>query len=82
MAGAEVADLFAGSVTILGATVPSYRLFVIVFGLGAAAVKGAAKDSVNGLVSFDSNGGNQRPGLVLVNGEFGERIARQASRAG
>jgi len=26
-------DLFAGSVTIFGATVPSYRLFVIVFGL-------------------------------------------------
>ena len=26
-------DLFAGSVTVLGATIPSYRLFVIVFGL-------------------------------------------------
>jgi branched-chain amino acid transport system permease protein len=26
-------DVFAGSVTIFGATVPSYRLFVIVFGL-------------------------------------------------
>ena len=29
-------DLFSGSVTVLGATVPSYRLFVIVFGLGMA----------------------------------------------
>jgi branched-subunit amino acid ABC-type transport system permease component len=30
--------LLSGSVTILGATVPSYRLFVIVFGLGMAVV--------------------------------------------
>ncbi len=29
-------DLFAGSVTLWGATVPSYRLFVIVFGLAMA----------------------------------------------
>ena len=29
-------DLFSGSVTILGATIPSYRLFVIVFGLAMA----------------------------------------------
>ena len=28
--------LFAGSVTVWGATIPSYRLFVIVFGLGMA----------------------------------------------
>lgn len=31
-------DLFAGSVTIFGATVPSYRLFVIVFGLVMAVL--------------------------------------------
>ncbi|HEV8457172.1 MAG TPA: branched-chain amino acid ABC transporter permease [Methylomirabilota bacterium] len=31
-------DLFAGSVTLWGATVPSYRLFVIVFGLVMAVV--------------------------------------------
>jgi branched-subunit amino acid ABC-type transport system permease component len=31
-------DLFAGSVTILDATVPSYRLFVIVFGLVMAVL--------------------------------------------
>jgi len=31
-------DLFSGSVTVLGATVPSYRLFVIAFGLGMAVV--------------------------------------------
>ncbi len=30
-------DLFAGSVTIWGATIPSYRIFVIVFGLVMAA---------------------------------------------
>jgi branched-subunit amino acid ABC-type transport system permease component len=30
-------DLFSGSVTVFGATVPSYRLFVIVFGLAMAA---------------------------------------------
>jgi len=29
-------DLFAGSVTVLGATIPSYRLFVIAFGLAVA----------------------------------------------
>ncbi|MBI2524530.1 MAG: branched-chain amino acid ABC transporter permease [Candidatus Rokubacteria bacterium] len=29
-------DLFSGSVTVVGATVPSYRLFVIVFGLAMA----------------------------------------------
>src|SRR5262249_41427124 len=29
-------ELFSGSVTILGATIPSYRLFVIVFGLVTA----------------------------------------------
>jgi len=29
-------DLFSGSVTILGATIPSYRLFVIVFGFAMA----------------------------------------------
>jgi len=31
-------DLFSASVTVFGATVPSYRLFVIVFGLGVAVV--------------------------------------------
>jgi branched-subunit amino acid ABC-type transport system permease component len=31
-------ELFSGSVTIFGATVPSYRLFVIVFGLAMALV--------------------------------------------
>jgi branched-subunit amino acid ABC-type transport system permease component len=31
-------DLFSGSVRIFGATIPSYRLFVIVFGLVMAAV--------------------------------------------
>jgi branched-subunit amino acid ABC-type transport system permease component len=31
-------DLFSHSVTVFGATVPSYRLFVIAFGLGMAAV--------------------------------------------
>lgn len=30
-------DLFSGSTTVFGATVPSYRLFVIVFGLAMAA---------------------------------------------
>ena len=30
-------DLFKGSVTVLGATIPSYRLFVIAFGLATAA---------------------------------------------
>jgi len=30
-------ELFSGSVQILGATIPSYRLFVIVFGLAIAA---------------------------------------------
>ncbi len=29
-------DLFSGSVTLFGATIPSYRLFVIAFGLGTA----------------------------------------------
>jgi branched-subunit amino acid ABC-type transport system permease component len=31
-------DLFSGSVTLWGATVPSYRLFVIAFGLGMAVL--------------------------------------------
>jgi branched-subunit amino acid ABC-type transport system permease component len=31
-------DLFSGSVTLFGATVPSYRLFVIVFGLAMAGL--------------------------------------------
>ncbi len=31
-------DLFSASVTVFGATVPSYRLFVIAFGLGVAVV--------------------------------------------
>jgi branched-subunit amino acid ABC-type transport system permease component len=30
-------DVFSGSVTLFGATIPSYRLFVIAFGLGTAA---------------------------------------------
>ena len=34
-----------------------------------AAVKGSAKDAVNGMVRFDPKGGNQRPALVLVNGQ-------------
>jgi hypothetical protein len=33
-----------------------------------AAVKSAAKDAVDGMLHFDPKGGNQRPGLVLVNG--------------
>jgi branched-chain amino acid transport system permease protein len=31
-------DLFSGSTTVFGATIPSYRLFVIVFGLGMAVL--------------------------------------------
>jgi branched-subunit amino acid ABC-type transport system permease component len=31
-------DLFSGSVTLFGSTIPSYRLFVIVFGLAMAVV--------------------------------------------
>ncbi|HXA48972.1 MAG TPA: hypothetical protein VNV86_01640, partial [Candidatus Acidoferrum sp.] len=33
-----------------------------------AAVKSSAKDAVDGTLRFDPKGGNQRPGLVLVNG--------------
>jgi outer membrane protein assembly factor BamB len=35
-----------------------------------AHVPGAAKDAINGSVSFDPKGGNQRPALALVNGSI------------
>jgi len=53
------------------------RLYKLALGTGQdmvpptvieASVKGAAKDAIDGSLHFDPKGGNQRPGLVLVDG--------------
>jgi hypothetical protein len=80
--GTPVIDRTAGAIFLVTRTRENgkyfQRLYKMSLATGAdllppavisAAVKGTAKDSVNGLVSFDSKGGNQRPGLVLVNGK-------------
>src|SRR4051794_98728 len=79
--GTPVIDPAAGALFLLARTRENgkhvQRLYKLALTTGAdmtppaiveAAVKSTAKDAVDGMLRFDPKGGNQRPGLVLVNG--------------
>jgi outer membrane protein assembly factor BamB len=80
--GTPVIDRAAGAIFLVARTRENgkyfQRLYKLSLATGAdrlppviitATVKGTAKDAVNGQLTFDPKGGNQRPGLVLVKGK-------------
>jgi hypothetical protein len=80
--GTPVIDRAAGAIFLVARTRENgkyfQRLYKISLASGAdllppaviaATVKSSAKDAVNGQLSFDPKGGNQRPGLVIVKGK-------------
>ena len=80
--GTPVIDRTAGAIFLVARTRENgayfQRLYKLSLASGAdllppaviaATVKSTAKDAVNGQLSFDPKGGNQRPGLALVKGQ-------------
>ena len=80
--GTPVIDRAAGAIFLVARTRENGRYFQRIHKLSLASgadllppavitatVKSTAKDAVNGMLSFDPKGGNQRPGLVLVKGK-------------